>query len=46
MLIKKKNYCNEMVEAIPYHNEIIEAIKMLYNFIAMKWLKQYLIATN
>ena len=34
-----------MVEAIPYRNEIIEAIKMLY-FIATKWLKQYLIATN
>ena len=32
-----------MVEVIPYRNEIIEAIKMLYNFIAMKWLKQYLI---
>ena len=35
-----------MVEAIPYRNEIIEAIKMLYNFIATKWLKQYLIAMN
>jgi hypothetical protein len=32
-----------MVELIPYRNEIIEAIKMLYNFIATKWLKQYLI---
>ena len=35
-----------MVEAIPYHNEIVVAIKMQYNFIATKWLKQYLIATN
>ena len=32
-----------MVELIPYRNEIIEAIKMLYNFIITKWLKQYLI---
>ena len=42
----KKNYYNEMVEAILYRNEIIKAIKMLYNFIATKWLKQYLIKTN
>ena len=50
MLIKKKTfYCNKMVETIPYHNEIIVTInknQFLYNFIAMKWLKKYLIANS
>ena len=40
MLIKKKNYCNEMVETIPYRNEIVVLINEI---IAIKILLQYMI---